>query len=255
MDPLPKTPSFRLDGRRAAISGGSRGIGLAIATAFAEAGATVHLIARTEAEVTAVAERLAAEGHHAHPLVLDVMDRAAVREAFAKLPLVDLLVNSAGTNRPKPVQDVVDDDLDAIIDLNVKATFVLSQLVAARLIAEGRPGGIINISSQMGHVGAANRSLYCGSKHAVEGFTKTMAVEFAPHGIRVNSLAPTFIETEMTRPFFQDETFRNAVLTKIKLGRLGTVEDVMGAALYLASDASALVTGTSLLVDGGWTAD
>jgi NAD(P)-dependent dehydrogenase (short-subunit alcohol dehydrogenase family) len=139
--------------------------------------------------------------------------------------------------------------------LNVRAAFFTSQAFVQRLMAAGRPGVILNISSQMGHVGAAGRSIYCASKHAVEGLTKALAVELAPHGIRVNSICPTFVETAMTKPYFEDEAFRRSVLAKIKLGRLGRPEDLMGAVVYLASPAAALVTGASLLVDGGWTAE
>ncbi|MFN6956737.1 MAG: SDR family NAD(P)-dependent oxidoreductase, partial [Acetobacteraceae bacterium] len=140
-------------------------------------------------------------------------------------------------------------------DLNLRAAFFLAQAVARRLLAAVRGGSIINVSSQMGHVGAANRSIYCASKWALEGLTKAMAVELAPHGIRVNTLGPTFIETPLTRPFFEDAAFKASVLQKIKLGRIGRVEDLMGAILFLASDASALMTGAALVVDGGWTAD
>ena len=151
--------------------------------------------------------------------------------------------------------DVKPADFDAIFALNVRAAFFMAQAVSRRLVAANRPGSIINISSQMGHVGAARRTVYCASKHAVEGFTKAMAIELAPHRIRVNSLAATFIETPMTQPFFQDEAFRSDVLRKIKLGRLGRVEDLTGGLLFLASDASLLMTGSSLIIDGGWTAE
>ena len=166
-----------------------------------------------------------------------------------------MLVNNAGTNRPKLLLDVTIDDYDAIMGLNVRAAYFVAQAVARRLVATGQPGSIVNISSQMGHVGAAKRTVYCASKHAMEGFTKAMGVELAPHGIRVNTLGPTFLETPLTKPFFDNAAFKAEVLAKIKLGRLGKVEDVLGALLFLASDASALVTGTSLVVDGGWTAD
>ena len=167
----------------------------------------------------------------------------------------NILVNNAGTNRPKMLLDVSVEDFDAIMDLNVRAAYFVVQAVARRLIEAAQPGSFINVSSQMGHVGAARRSVYCASKHAMEGFTKAMAIELAPHNIRVNTLGPTFLETPLTKPFFEDTAFKSEVLNKIKLGRLGTVEDVLGAIIFLASDASALVTGTSLLVDGGWTAE
>jgi NAD(P)-dependent dehydrogenase (short-subunit alcohol dehydrogenase family) len=252
---LPAAPSFRLDGKRALVSGAGRGIGLAAAAALAAAGAEVTLAARGRGEIEEAAAAIRALGHAAEPLVLDVTDLAATRAAIAAREPFNILVNNAGTNRPAPFVDVTSEDFDAIFALNVRAAFFVAQAVARNLIAAGRPGSIINISSQMGHVGAARRTVYCASKHAMEGFTKAMAVELAPHRIRVNTLGPTFIETPLTRPFFADATFRAEVLGKIKLGRLGQVEDLTGAIVFLASDAAALVTGTALVVDGGWTAD
>jgi NAD(P)-dependent dehydrogenase (short-subunit alcohol dehydrogenase family) len=251
---LPRAPSFRLEGRHALVTGAGRGIGVAIATALAQNGAHVHLAARSEGEVGEVAEALRRSGWRASPLKLDVLDSEAVQAAVEALPLLSVLVNNAGTNRPKPIAEVTAEDYAAVFDLNVRALYVATQAVVKRLLAAGKGGSIINISSQMGHVGGPNRSLYCGSKHAVEGITKALAVELAPKGIRVNSIAPTFIETAMTRPYFDVPGFKEQVLAKIALGRLGQVEDIMGAVAYLASDASALVTGTSLVVDGGWTA-
>lgn len=252
---LPRTPSFRLDGKRALVSGAGRGIGLAAAAALAEAGAHVTLVARSAGEIEAAAEAIRAAEGAAGALTLDVLDLDGTARAIAAAEPFDILVNNAGTNRPKPFTDVTHDDFDAVMDLNLRAAFFLAQAVTRRLIEAGRPGSIINISSQMGHVGAANRTIYCASKWALEGLTKAMAVELAPHGIRVNSIGPTFIETPLTRPFFEDAAFKASVLTKIKLGRLGQVEDLMGAILFLACDASALMTGSALVVDGGWTAD
>lgn len=251
---LPRMPAFRLDGRHALVTGAGRGIGVAIATALAQQGAHVHVAARSIDEVRAVAAALNAGGWRASPVVLDVTDTAAVVAEVAALPVLDVLVNNAGTNRPKPMAEATLDDFDAVFGLNVRALYAVTQAVVRRMLDAGRRGSIINISSQMGHVGGPNRTLYCGSKHAVEGITKALAVELAPRGIRVNSIAPTFIETPLTRPFFDVPGFRDQVLGKIPLGRLGAVEDVMGAVAYLAADASALVTGTSLVVDGGWTA-
>lgn len=251
---LPVSPSPRLDGRHALVTGAGRGIGVAIATALAELGAHVHLAARSAAEVEEVASAVRARGWQASALPLDVTDVAAVQAAVDALPVLSVLVNNAGTNRPKPLAEVTLDDFDAVFGLNVRALYVVTQAVVRRMLAAGAGGSVINISSQMGHVGGPNRTLYCGSKHAVEGITKALAVELGPHGIRVNSIAPTFIETAMTRPYFAVPGFLDQVLAKIPQGRLGRVEDIMGAVAYLASDASALVTGTSLLVDGGWTA-
>lgn len=247
---LPKTPSFRLDGKRAVITGAGRGIGLALAAALAEAGAHVTLVARTSSEIEPAAA--ATGGDWAK---LDVTDLQAVAGFFAAQPAFDILVNNAGTNRPKPMQEVGEPDYDAVFDLNVKSAFFVAQGCVRRMLAEGKSGSLVHIGSQMGHVGGPNRSLYCASKWALEGMSKAFALDLAAHNIRSNVIAPTFIETPLTRPYFEDEAFRASILAKIKLGRIGRVEDVMGAALFLASDASALVTGTSIVVDGGWTAD
>ncbi len=247
---LPITPSFRLDGRRAIVTGAGRGIGLAAAAALAEAGADVTLVARTSSEIEAAAEEM-----NATAATLDVSDIHAVKAFFAARPAFNILVNNAGTNRPKPMMDVSEDDYDAVYDLNVKSAFFVAQACVQKMIAEGVTGSLIHIGSQMGHVGGPNRSLYCGSKWALEGMNKAFALDLAAHGIRSNTIAPTFIETPLTRPYFEDPDFKAHVLSKIKLGRIGQVEDLMGAVVLLASDASALITGTSMIIDGGWTAD
>ncbi len=252
---LPRTPSFRLDGRRAIVTGAGRGIGLAAAAALAQAGAHVVLAARTRTEIEAVAQEIRSDGGSAEALALDVTDLDAVASAFADRPAFHILVNNAGTNRPRPFLDVSVDDYDAIMGLNLRAAFFVAQAAARRMAAEKVSGSIIHVSSQMGHVGGQRRSVYCASKHAMEGLTKAMAIDLAPLGIRVNTICPTFIDTPLTRPFWTDAAFHADVLARIKLGRLGKVEDLMGAFVYLASDAAALVTGTSLVVDGGWTAE
>jgi NAD(P)-dependent dehydrogenase (short-subunit alcohol dehydrogenase family) len=252
---LTKTASFRLDGRRALVTGAGRGIGLTAAAALADAGAHVTLAARTVAEIEEAAAAIRARGQQADALTLDVTDIDAVRTALAARAPYQVLVNNAGMNRPKMLSEVTVDDFDAIMGLNVRAAFFMVQTVAKRLLDEKLSGSIINISSQMGHVGAARRTVYCASKHAMEGFTKAMAVELAPNKIRVNSLGPTFLETPMTKPFFENKAFRDEVLSKIKLGRLGQLEDLTGAIVFLASDASSLMTGSALVLDGGWTAD
>ena len=255
MTSLPVTPSFRLDGKRALVTGAGRGIGLAAAAAFAEAGAHVTLAARSQGEIEAGAAAIRERGGSADVLAVDVTDLAVFEQAVQRSPPYDVFFNNAGTNRPQPFVEVSVENFDTIMGLNVRAAFFAAQAVARRLVATQRPGSIINMSSQLGHVGAAGRSVYCASKWAVEGLSKAMALELAEHGIRVNTIGPTFIETPMTRPFLADPAFKERVLSKIKLGRLGTVEDLMGALVFLASDASALMTGSALVVDGGWTAD
>jgi NAD(P)-dependent dehydrogenase (short-subunit alcohol dehydrogenase family) len=252
---LPKLPSARLDGRRALVTGAGRGLGVAMAAGLAELGAAVTLVARSAAEVEAAAAEIRAAGGQAEAAVLDVLDEAAVAAFIAARPAFDVLVNNAGTNRPKAMMQVTPEDYAAVMDLNVRAAFFVAQAVVRRMIEQGIKGSLIHVGSQMGHVGGPNRSLYCASKWALEGMSKAFALDLAAHGIRSNTVAPTFIETPMTAPFFEDQAFRADVLKKIKLGRLGQVEDVMGAVAFLAGDQSALVTGTSLIVDGGWTAD
>ena len=252
---LPRTPSLRLDGRRAVVTGAGRGIGLALAAALAEAGAAVTLVARSAIEIDVGAAAIGHAGGLAEAVILDVSDLDAVSAFFARCPAFDVLVNNAGTNRPKPMMDVTIADYDAVLDLNVRSAFFIAQGAVKAMLAAGTRGSLIHISSQMGHVGGPNRSLYCASKWALEGMSKAFALDLAPHGIRSNTIAPTFIATPLTAPFFADAAFKASVLAKIKLGRLGEVEDLMGAAVFLASDAAAMVTGTSLIVDGGWTAD
>lgn len=249
---LPVTPSFRLDGKRAVVTGAGRGIGLAAAAALAGQGAEVTLIARSAAEIGEAAARI---GKQARAVSLNVAEFAAIAKFFAREAPFQILVNNAGTNRPKPMWEVSEEDFDAVLDLNVKSAFFVAKACAQRMIAARVNGSLIHMSSQMGHVGGPNRSLYCASKWAIEGMNKAFALDLATHGIRSNTIAPTFIETPLTRPMFDDAAFKASVLTKIKLGRIGNVEDVMGAIVFLASDAAALITGTSLVVDGGWTAE
>ena len=252
---LPVTPSLRLDRKAALVTGAGRGIGLAAAAALAQAGAAVTLIARSREEIEDAADAIRARGGVAEAATLDVTDLAAVGIFFAERPAFDILVNNAGTNRPKPMTEVTPDDYHAVLDLNLKSAFFVAQAAAKRMIEAGAAGSLIHMSSQMGHVGGPNRSLYCASKWALEGMSKSFALDLAPRGIRSNTIAPTFIETPLTRPFFEDRAFLGSVLAKIKLGRIGQPEDLMGAVVFLASDAAAMMTGTSLVIDGGWTAD
>lgn len=252
---LPRTPSFRLDGKRALVAGASSGIGEAAAIALAEAGAEVTLVARRADELERLADEMRAEGWTASPLPLDVTDLAVTEASISDHGPFDVLVNSAGLARHAPALETTEEDYDAATNLNVKAAYFLTRNIAKGLAAAGRPGSLINISSQMAHVGGIDRAVYCATKHAVEGFTKSMAIEWGPKQIRVNTICPTFIRTPLGAQTLAIPERRRWIEEKIKLGRVGEVEDIMGAIVYLASDASSLVTGSSLLIDGGWTAD
>lgn len=251
---IPRTPSFRLEGKRALVAGASSGIGLGCAAAMADAGARVCLASRRQAPLDTLASGLRDRGGQVEVLPLDVADIEDMAEKVSANGPFDILVNSAGLARHSTVLETRPEDFDAVMDVNLRGAFFLAQAVARDLVAAEKPGSIITISSQMGHVGGRDRSVYCASKHAVEGFTKAMAIELGPHRIRVNTVCPTFIRTPLTEPTFSDPDRLQWVLDQIRLGRVGEIEDIMGAVIYLASDAAALVTGSALMVDGGWTA-
>ena len=245
---------LRLDGQRALVTGAGRGIGLACAEALAAAGAHVTLLSRTRSELEEAASDIEAAGGRADVLVCDCTDADAVSELIGGAPgHWDVLVNNAGTNRPQAFLEVTREAFETVMQINVTAAFFVAQTVAAKM-AGGEGGSIVNMSSQMGHVGGARRSVYCTSKHAMEGMTKAMAIDLAPHRIRVNSVCPTFVVTPMTAPYFEDEAFLADTLGRIPIGRLAQVNDVTGAVVFLASDASAMITGSAIKVDGGWTA-
>jgi NAD(P)-dependent dehydrogenase (short-subunit alcohol dehydrogenase family) len=254
MSALPRTPSFRLDGRRALVTGGSRGIGLAGAVALAEAGAHVVITSRTKDEIEAAAQAIRDAGFAAEGVAIDVADVTAVRRFIDEQAPFHVLFNNAGITRHTAMVETTEEDFDAVMDVNVKGVYFTAQAVAKKMIASAIKGSIIHTSSQMGHIGGIERAVYCTTKHGLEGLTKAMAIEFGPHGIRVNTLAPTFIRTPLAELTLKDPEKRAWVMGKIKLGRLGELEDIMGPVLFLASDASAMMTGTSLLIDGGWTA-
>lgn len=252
---LPRSPGFDLSGKRALVAGASSGIGLAAAVALAENGAAVTLAARRGDVLADIAKAMNDQGWSADILECDVAKIEPTAQAVAQTGPFDILVNSAGLARHSKAVDTTVEDFDAVMDLNLRGAYFLTQAVAKGLLDAGKPGSLINISSQMGHVGGPERAVYCASKFAVEGFTKAMALEFGPARIRVNTICPTFILTDLTRATFDDPDKRAWILDKIKLGRAGEVQDIMGAVAYLASDASAMVTGTALMIDGGWTAD
>ena len=252
---LPTTPSFRLDRKRALVAGASSGIGLGCAVALAEAGAHVVMAARGEERLSNAVAAVTGAGHSAEQLILDVTDIDSLRERLAPFGAFDVLVNSAGIARHAPALETDPADYDAVMAANVKGAHFLAVGVAHGMVASGRRGSIITVSSQMGHVGGVDRSVYAASKHAVEGMTKSMAIEWGPHGIRVNTICPTFIRTPLAEQTLRIPERKRWIEEKIKLGRIGEVEDIMGAIVFLASDASVLITGASLLIDGGWTAD
>ena len=247
---------FRLDGRTALVSGAGRGIGRACALALAEAGAEVLLLSRTAKELEQAVSEIESTGGRAEAIVCDVTDSQAVKKVFAGLASLDVLVNNAGSNLPEAFVEVSEEHLDRLLGLNVRAAFIVAQAAARTMLASPNRYGraILNMSSQMGHVGAVNRSVYCLTKHALEGLTKAMALELAPHGIRVVSIAPTFVETPLTKPWLDTPDFGKWVRDRIPSGQVGQLEDVAAAVVFAASPAAALVTGSSLLVDGGWTA-
>jgi len=244
---------FRIDGRLAVVTGASRGLGRGCALALAGAGADVAVISRNQDDLEPVAAEIRALGRKAYILALDVTAIDAFAAKLGELPPLDIFVNNAGTNRPQPFLDVDPDTFDAVMEVNLRGAFFAAQAAARRMAAAGRGGSIVNMSSQAGHRALRDRSVYCVSKFALEGLTKTMAFELADQNIRVNAVAPTFVETELTKPVLARKDFRDYVEGKIRLPRLGQIDDVAAAVLYLASPASAMVTGTSLLVDGGWT--
>lgn len=249
----PVSPTFRLDGRRALVTGAGRGIGMAAALALSDAGAHLTLVSRTYLEIEAVVQEIQRRGGFADAIALDITDCQAVEDVLNQLSPFQILINSAGTNKPALLSDTNMADLDFVMELNVRSTFLMTKQVVKGMVAAKKGGSVVTISSQMGHVGGIKRSVYCASKHAVEGMSKALAWELGPHGIRVNTLCPTFIETTMTAPMLADPEFRNYVESKIALGRIGKLEDLMGAVVFLCSDAASMVTGSALMVDGGWT--
>jgi NAD(P)-dependent dehydrogenase (short-subunit alcohol dehydrogenase family) len=218
----------------------------------------VVLVSRTRSELEQVASRIVEAGGRARVAVCDVMNPEQVNSALASIERLDILLNNAGMNIPEPFVEVSEAHLDDMIALNVRAAFLVAQAAVRKMLQDPdrrkQGGSVIHVTSQMGRVGAERRTVYCMTKHAMEGLTKAMAVELAPDNIRVNAIAPTFLETPMTASFFADPEFRNWAISRIPLGRIGRMEEVTGAIVFLASPAASLITGTSLAIDGGWTA-
>ena len=243
------------EGQDVLVAGASRGIGAAIALRFAREGARrVAVAGRTEKDLHGVAASVRDLGSEAEAIVCDLTTAAGRRDAIARAGKLDVLVYSAGGNRPEPFTDVTEETYDSLFALNVRSGYFTAQEAARRMLREGTTGCIVFVSSQMGHVGAVGRTVYCATKHAVEGMVKAMALELAPHGIRVVSVAPTFVHTEMTAAQLDDPEVGGRLLEQIPLGRFATADDVAGAVVWAASAQAAMVTGTSLVVDGGWTA-
>ena len=243
------------EGQDVLVAGASRGIGAAIALRFAREGARrVAVAGRTEKDLHGVAASVRDLGSEAEAIVCDLTTAAGRRDAIARAGKLDVLVYSAGGNRPEPFTDVTEETYDSLFELNVRSGYFTAQEAARRMLREGTTGCIVFVSSQMGHVGAVGRTVYCATKHAVEGMVKAMALELAPHGIRVVSVAPTFVHTEMTAAQLDDPEVGGRLLEQIPLGRFATADDVAGAVVWAASAQAAMVTGTSLVVDGGWTA-
>lgn len=251
---FPKLPSFRIDGKHALVVGAGRGLGAASAVALAEAGARVTLASRSINELEHVASYIVQHGGVANYLKLDATQAEDVKACIQSLGPIDVLVNSAGTNRPLKIDEVTQRDIDTLFDINLKAAIYLAREVSISMRKHAIRGSMITLSSQMGHVGGPRRTLYCASKHALEGMTKALAWELGPEGIRVNTLCPTFFRTPLTEPMLADPGFSDFVIKRIALGRIGELQDLMGPIVFLASEASSMITGTALMVDGGWTA-
>ena len=251
---LLKTPSFRLDGKVAVVTGAGRGIGKGCAMGLAQAGAHTVCVSRTQSDLDDVKSEIEGLGGSAETLICDMTSTEQIREKIGGLSRIDVLVNNAGTNIPQPFLEISEENVDKVIAINSKAVFMAAQVAAQKMVDQGDGGSIINMSSQMGHVGGPIRTVYCMTKHGVEGLTKAMACDLAQYKIRANTIAPTFVNTPMAMEFFKNEEFKQSVLDQILFDRIADIEDIMGACVYLASPASAMVTGTSLVVDGGWTA-
>ena len=251
---LPKMPSLKLNNRRALITGAYGGLGLGCSAVLADAGAHVVVSGPNEKKLKSLVETIKKNGGSAEYLVLDISNVKDTQNKIDQMDYFDILVNSAGIARHSNSLKTKEDEIDEVTNINFKGAYFITQAVAKKLIKCKKPGSLINISSQMGQVGGLERAVYSASKHAVEGFTKSMAIELGKYNIRVNTICPTFILTNLTKNSYENKVIKKWIDTKIKLNRIGKVEDIMGAILFLASDASAMITGSALMIDGGWTA-
>jgi 2-deoxy-D-gluconate 3-dehydrogenase len=251
---LPKMPSMSLEGKTAMITGASSGIGQGAAAALAGAGASVICVARGKDRLVETEKALKEKGWKVKSQVMDVNHHSEIQNIFKKHK-IDIVVNAAGQARHSPAIETKLEDYDAVMNVNLRSAYFISAIAAKSMLDRDICGSIIHISSQMAHVGGIDRAVYSASKHAIEGMVKSMAIEWGPNGIRINSICPTFVRTPLTESTFQNPDRVNWIKSKIKLGRVAEVSDIMGAVLYLATDLSSMVTGTSILVDGGWTAE
>ena len=248
------TAPFDLSDQTILVTGAGRGLGRSAALMLAESGADIVAISRTLSELETLKTEVEAAGRACQIASLDVTDRAAVRTFIDALDALHGVINNAGWNNPQHALDVEDESFDRIMDINLRAAFTVAQAVAKKFVALKVPGSIVNMSSQMGHVGGPLRSAYCMSKFGLAGMTKAMAIDLAEHGIRVNTVAPTFVATPLAGPFLENPEFRSFVLGSIPMGKLATEDQIAGACVYLCAPVSAMTTGTSIIVDGGWTA-
>jgi NAD(P)-dependent dehydrogenase (short-subunit alcohol dehydrogenase family) len=246
-------PSMRVDGQIALVTGAGRGIGKGCALALAEAGAEIIAMSRTESELDQVVSEIEAGGGVARAVVCDVADGSSVKTELSKLDRLDILVNNAGVLRPSSLIDLTEQDLDTVLQVNCRGAVLVAQ-AAVRIMEPQGSGVVINMSSTFGKNGRPNNSIYSATKHFIEGFTKSTAVELAPLGIRVVAVGPTAIDTPLTHDRLNDPAIGGDLLARIPLGRFGQISDVVGAVVFLASPAAALISGTTLMVDGGWTA-
>ena len=246
---------INLKKKYALVTGAGKGLGRACSIALAEAGATVIALSRTQSDLNKLEKDIKKVKGKVIKIQCDVMNYQDLREKLNKIKIIDILVNNAGTNIPEPFENIKQSSMNYLVDLNLKAAFNVAQLVVKKMIKnKKRSGSIINMSSQLGHVGMIGRNVYNMTKFGIEGLTKGMGVELAKKNIRVNSVAPTFVETPMVKRFFKNNKFKKLVLEKIPVGKVATESDVATTVCFLASSASSMITGTSIIIDGGWTA-
>ena len=246
---------INLKNKYALVTGAGKGLGRACSLALAEAGATVIVLSRTMSDLNKLEKDFKKIKGKLIKIHCDVMDYEELQEKLNKIKIIDILVNNAGTNIPEPFEKIKQHSMNYLVDLNLKAAFNVAQLVVKKMLKnKKRPGSIINMSSQLGHVGMSGRNIYNMTKFGIEGLTKGMGVELAKRNIRVNSVAPTFVETPMVKRFFKNKKFKKFAIGKIPIGKAASESDVATTVCFLASSASSMITGTSIIIDGGWTA-